>query len=394
MKKAVSLLLALVIVVSLALPVSAALPNDNPVSGTSREVTKSVKTKAGREQITVEYNESASRELLRLVNAERKAEGLPPYTWNDNLTEPALTRAVEQYFSHSHTRPDGTGGLTVSKDAHGENVAGGSHPDYYRASGVMADWMTSPGHKSNILDTDFHSMAGASISTDTGTYWVQLFSANEGSETAATSTPKTTTTKTTTKTTAPKATAKADSDKTEKTVNISTILKTIDSSAKNNVAVKVQNGGTLTPANIDSINKQAKGKTVSLSADTVSGKAVVGRLTIEPAKLDGRKTDYKLGVYNSSKNIDIVKKRFNSGFSNKIAVAHIEETDLGTPTNVAIKIDLSDFNTKDLVLYAYDAQNNRYYIINEPEYKVDSNYIYFTTGMGGYIIISEGKLAK
>lgn len=120
-------------------------------------------------QGTVEY------ELFLLVNAEREANGLYPYSYRTDLASAASIRAAEIVTFFSHTRPDGTPYYTVNEDiVYGENLAEG----YATAQEVFDGWMASPTHKALILDNDYTACGFAFLSNGDGAhdfYWVQEF---------------------------------------------------------------------------------------------------------------------------------------------------------------------------------------------------------------------------
>ena len=120
--------------------------------------------------------QSASRndlagEVVRQVNAERQKAGLGQLTVSAELTRAARVRAGEIVRKFSHTRPDGTAWHTVSSAAYGENIAMGQRT----ADKVMAAWLTSQGHRANILRASFGSIGVCAIVSGGVTYWVQLF---------------------------------------------------------------------------------------------------------------------------------------------------------------------------------------------------------------------------
>ncbi len=120
-------------------------------------------------------------EVLRLVNEARISEGLSPLSACAGLQEASHTRAadlVAEYRS-DHTRPDGSECFTVltplglSFSAAGENIAAG----YQTPASVMAAWMASPGHRSNILSGEFTHL-GVGYGTGNRVYgqvWEQMF---------------------------------------------------------------------------------------------------------------------------------------------------------------------------------------------------------------------------
>ena len=84
-----------------------------------------------------------------------------------------MVRAAECEKSFSHTRPDGTEWWTVDSSLmYGENLASG----YYDADSVVSAWMTSPGHKANILNAGYATVGIAVYQTLNGTwYWAEEF---------------------------------------------------------------------------------------------------------------------------------------------------------------------------------------------------------------------------
>lgn len=121
--------------------------------------------------------------MLDSTNAERTAAGLAPLAYSDQLSQAASAHAADQFgrlcpsqLSHTGTDGSNTGvrisrtGLTVRNWA--ENVACGQPS----VDQVMWGWMTSPGHRANILNPELTHI-GISFSYNDGgrTYWVQVF---------------------------------------------------------------------------------------------------------------------------------------------------------------------------------------------------------------------------
>ena len=113
----------------------------------------------GEEAVEAAHVVSApERELFRMVNLVRRAEGLPALGKDDRLNRVARGFAEQmaegRFFAH--VDPEG-GDLVGRLDAvdypygmAGENIAAGRED----AAGTMADWLDSPGHRKNILATD------------------------------------------------------------------------------------------------------------------------------------------------------------------------------------------------------------------------------------------------
>jgi len=115
-------------------------------------------------------------QALLLTNKVRSQEGLLPLSAFPALQAAANIRAEELTSSYSHTRPNGSSGLTVlgqcalTAASSGENIAQGQSSP----SEAVNDWMNSPGHRANILTGDFNH-GGMGYSTN---HWVQLFMTN------------------------------------------------------------------------------------------------------------------------------------------------------------------------------------------------------------------------
>lgn len=116
-------------------------------------------------------NASLAGQVVQQVNAERAKYGLSPLRVDPELSRAAEIRAKEIVQKFSHTRPDGSRWITVSKSAYGENIARGQKT----ADKVMAAWLTSQGHRANILRKSFGSIGVCAYVSGGITYWVQIF---------------------------------------------------------------------------------------------------------------------------------------------------------------------------------------------------------------------------
>ena len=148
--------------------------------GTATVTVKTYNGKTASCKVTVkEVDETAAiaNQVVKLVNEERKKNGLSALTTTTSLTKAAQKRAVETSQSFSHTRPDGTSCFTIfseygiSNRGGGENIACG----YANPQSVMDGWMNSSGHKANILNSSFKSIGVGYYVKDGRKYWVQLF---------------------------------------------------------------------------------------------------------------------------------------------------------------------------------------------------------------------------
>lgn len=120
-------------------------------------------------------------EIVTLVNEAREKEGLQPLTLDPLLRKGAQVRAEECVKVFSHTRPNGSSYKTAISEAGvvsnytGENVACG----HSSAQQVVKAWLNSPGHRDNILNSNFTKI-GVGIEKNVGNgyrgySWSQLF---------------------------------------------------------------------------------------------------------------------------------------------------------------------------------------------------------------------------
>lgn len=119
-------------------------------------------------------------DLIAEINIYRSNYGLSALSEDSWLDHAAAVRCNELLVSMSHTRPDGRSCSTVYAElgiypsAWGENLAAG----YCTSAGTASDWMSSDGHRANILNSTFTKCGVAHITCDYGyyDYWVILFS--------------------------------------------------------------------------------------------------------------------------------------------------------------------------------------------------------------------------
>lgn len=133
------------------------------------------------ENETIDRGESSqANEVLKLVNEERKKQGLSSLTLSSKLTSIATTKAkdmaVNKYFSHQSPTYGSPFEMLqqfgVSYRSAGENIAGGQKT----AKEVMNSWMNSSGHRANILSKNYTQLGvGYYQGGSYGTYWVQMF---------------------------------------------------------------------------------------------------------------------------------------------------------------------------------------------------------------------------
>ena len=117
------------------------------------------------------FSDDLTAQVISYTNSDRARYGLAPLRVDPQLTAAARVRAQEIVRKMSHTRPDGSSWSTVSPLAKGENIARG----YRSAAAVTAAWLSSPGHRRNVLRESYGSIGVAAYRVNGVTYWVQLF---------------------------------------------------------------------------------------------------------------------------------------------------------------------------------------------------------------------------
>lgn len=148
----------------------------------------------GTKVVEGEYNYDYAVRVLHLVNQERQKAGLHPLSWAFEIQDTTDLRAAEITNYFEHTRPNGkewhdfpgsyiTSYVDSPHDVPpgasitsvGENIAGGQRTP----EEVVINWMTSPGHRENILRKDFKKLSvSCFIENGSSTYkyyWVQHF---------------------------------------------------------------------------------------------------------------------------------------------------------------------------------------------------------------------------
>ena len=132
---------------------------------------------SGSNKIEEVDSSSEALEVLRLVNIERKKQGLNELILNHTLNGIATKKAEDMrdnnYFSHQSATYGSPFEMLQRFGVHyqsaGENIAAGQK----NAQQVMNDWMNSSGHRANILSSSYTRIGVGYVQN--GNYWTQMF---------------------------------------------------------------------------------------------------------------------------------------------------------------------------------------------------------------------------
>ena len=119
------------------------------------------------------------QEVLDAANAERAKSKLAALKSSSALMKVARAHATNMAKQKVlvHTLDEKSFSKRIDEAGYtfwsaGENIALGQKT----GKEAVADWMTSPGHKANILSKDYTEIGiGRAVSKDGETYWVQVF---------------------------------------------------------------------------------------------------------------------------------------------------------------------------------------------------------------------------
>lgn len=151
-----------------------AVPTAKPTAVPTAKPTAAPTAKPTQDPSSGTSSSAMASQVVDLVNEYRAQNGLSPVRVDSDLTAAACVRSKETVASFSHTRPDGSSWSTVSSKARGENIAMGQKT----AEKVMAAWMTSEGHRANILRESFTTIGVCAYEVNGVVYWTQLFGTN------------------------------------------------------------------------------------------------------------------------------------------------------------------------------------------------------------------------
>jgi uncharacterized protein YkwD len=147
---------------------------------------RTISTAPPTQALATDPSSAFMQEVFQLTNSFRQQNGLSALTYTNQLATAAQTHtqnmAVQDFFSH--TGKDGSSpsqriSATGYNWSHsGENIAAG----YTTPAAVVQGWINSPGHKANMLNSNFTEMGVGYYhqANDTGSvnynyYWTQVF---------------------------------------------------------------------------------------------------------------------------------------------------------------------------------------------------------------------------
>ncbi|OAB31243.1 hypothetical protein PMSD_18800 [Paenibacillus macquariensis subsp. defensor] len=152
-------------------------PNGNPTNqqpdGNSGEKVPTSST--GQAQEGKKDSSQFAEQVLDLVNKERSKAGLGSLSMSEELSKMAMVKAQDMYnnnyFDHNsptHGSPfDMMKEFGITYNSAGENIAKGQTTP----TQVMNEWMNSPGHKANILNSSYTHIGISYYNKE----WVQEF---------------------------------------------------------------------------------------------------------------------------------------------------------------------------------------------------------------------------
>lgn len=118
-----------------------------------------------------ESNYDYAQAVLDKVNREREKAGAEALVMNRELQKAAMRRAAELAVRYDHVRPNGKRCFSASDLIYGENIAVGQKtPD-----AVMKAWMSSKGHRTNIINKAYTAVGIGVFYHNQHYYWVQCF---------------------------------------------------------------------------------------------------------------------------------------------------------------------------------------------------------------------------
>jgi uncharacterized YkwD family protein len=152
--------------------------NKTLTRGEAATVLLRIKDAKYRAKPKVVSENSYQTEILTLVNKERNSRGLHSLVLSAAISKVTVEKskdmAIYDYFAHespNYGSPfDMMRKFGITYKAAGENIAKG----HTTPAEVMKGWMDSPGHKANILSSNFNKI-GIGMYRGDSIYWTQQF---------------------------------------------------------------------------------------------------------------------------------------------------------------------------------------------------------------------------
>jgi uncharacterized protein YkwD len=128
--------------------------------------------KSGAAQPRIKHLRELERQILRFTNEARRKNSLAIVDWDEDLRSVARAHSDDMlrrnFFSHENFGKRVAPVIGSSTSRAGENIFGGSGQDCsdtrLMARNIVDGWMTSPGHRANILNQEYtHMGAGVSV---------------------------------------------------------------------------------------------------------------------------------------------------------------------------------------------------------------------------------------
>lgn len=159
--------------------------------------------------------------------------------------------------------------------------------------------------------------------------------------------------------------------------------------------VRLQNAVSILRSTLKAALNAAGNKGVIFHFDTVKKGAVESRLYLRPSLLQGKDADsLRLGVTINPANL---RKTFDQYYKNKFhLVSFSQKGGFGGAIEVAVKVELSGFNTNALSFYHYDSASNIFYKLTNVKYFIDANgylHIQNLTNLDT-VIVSDGSMVR
>jgi len=154
-------------------PTNPTNPTNQQPEGNSRE--KAPTSPTGQAEEGNKDSSQFAEQVLNLVNQERSKAGLGSLSMSEELSKMAMVKAQDMYnnnyFDHNsptHGSPfDMMKEFGITYNSAGENIAKGQTTP----TQVMNEWMNSPGHKANILNSSYTHIGISYYNKE----WVQEF---------------------------------------------------------------------------------------------------------------------------------------------------------------------------------------------------------------------------